>query len=731
MKSYIDYLKENKILLAALAAVFIVCFFVIGTRYSIESRNNSYDIVLDYNEVADMAMQSEHDTSWWLEKFKGMGIDKVGLIEESFQSLMENKDVHLTGALMGNVAKDAFWQARYPNEVTDWLNGNGFSKYDVLVEIEGENTVSFVLDAVKQRFNPDDYHIFDIQSKAYILLYGTADVTLYTGRYKYMDSIGQGFVERIDAENSKIMYISLGLLPEKVEEIKSLGMEIVPRTMSYKGWNDTKFGKAVIESFSKLGITPRYMIVGGEAMLGMDDGQSLSFDYMNENGIPVGLIENTTQLQNIIQGGLLEVAAESGYNAVRVFTMWDYIQSRYEYYGYKGAEEIENTLFRAVTERNIRVIYFKPIKYFKDLHTYVTDVSVYEDMFANLEVRLAEHGIHYGPASVMDGHKVPRAFKMLFGIGAVLGAVLLLRSFLPMRRKTSLLLAGAGIVCVPAAFYVMPNTAELIVSLAVAIIFGCLATTFFTAGSKHCKDRLARDTGTLKIIMYSVSTLAVSVVIALLGGMLTAAPLSSVNYMLEIDIFRGVKVAQLLPIAYFAVAYLAYFGIGSGKTAAGKLEFKDLRGLLDSSFKLWMVLLGLALGGLGAYYIMRTGHDSSIEVSSYEMLFRNELENVLAARPRTKEFLVAFPSVMMMVYTSVRRFKLWPIVFGIGGVIGMTSVINTFQHIRTPLYLGFMRTGYSLLFGIIVGVAAILVFEGLHRVYDRFFRKYVEAAADV
>jgi hypothetical protein len=62
---------------------------------------------------------------------------------------------------------------------------------------------------------------------------------------------------------------------------------------------------------------------------------------------------------------------------------------------------------------------------------------------------------------------------------------------------------------------------------------------------------------------------------------------------------------------------------------------------------------------------MRTGHDSSVEVSSIEMLFRNYLEDILIARPRNKEFLFAFPAIMLMVYTSVRRFKLWPILFGL------------------------------------------------------------------
>jgi len=96
-----------------------------------------------------------------------------------------------------------------------------------------------------------------------------------------------------------------------------------------------------------------------------------------------------------------------------------------------------------------------------------------------------------------------------------------------------------------------------------------------------------------------------------------------------------------------------------------------------------------------------------------------------------QEFVFAFPALMMMVYASVRRFKLWSILFGLCAVIGMTSVINTFEHIRTPLYLGFVRTGYSLIFGIIIGIAAILIFELMYKAYNRFLRRYIEAGKDV
>jgi hypothetical protein len=77
-----------------------------------------------------------------------------------------------------------------------------------------------------------------------------------------------------------------------------------------------------------------------------------------------------------------------------------------------------------------------------------------------------------------------------------------------------------------------------------------------------------------------------------------------------------------------------------------------------------------------------------------------------------------------MVYVSCRRFPFWPIVFGLCGVVGVTSVINTFMHIRTPLYLGFARTGYSFAFGLVIGVFAILLFELLYRLYKGLEARY-------
>lgn len=717
------FIKDNKILLLIIAIAVIVSLITIGTRFSVENHNKTYDIVLDYNEIEMMAGQSEHDVSWWLSEFRKSGITKVGLSEESMVSLMENTDMPIQANLMDIIMRDADWEVEYPEGFIIKLKETGYDKHDVLIEAASKEAFDFVADGVMERYNPDQYLIHEKSKGGYIVLNGSATQTLYTEKYKYMNSIKKGFIEKDEIVSSKLMYVNFGLMPSKVEIIRAAGMEIIPRTYSYEGWNDSNYAKAVIESYQKLNIVPEYMIVGGEAVIGWDDGIEIARDYITENDIKIGLIENTTQLQNILQFGVNDIVKSIGYEAIRVFSVWDYIQNRYQYYGYEGAKEIENTLFRAIVERNIRLIYFKPIKEHQDEHVYVTDPEEYRTMFSNLESRLNEHGIKFGEATVTDQYTVSIWAKVVMALGCVAAAILLIGAILPIRRQLKIGLFALGALGVAGAFAVTSYYAGLITSFAAAVIFPCIAILFMVRQSKEFADTLDRSERLPKIIGLGILTLVLSVVLSMLGGIMTAAPISSIGYMLEIDIFRGVKLAQILPLAFFALAYLAYYGFGESKKHTGTLEYHDLRDMMNSSIKAWMVLLGIVLLGVGYYYIERTGHDTAIQVSTIEMIFRNTLEDNLIARPRSKEFLFAFPAVIMLVYTSIRRFKLWPIMFGLASVIGMTSVVNTFMHIRTPLYLGFYRIAYAILFGIAIGIIGIAIFEIGHKLYKKLERQ--------
>jgi hypothetical protein len=717
-------IKENKILLIIIAIAVIVSLITIGGRISVESKNKTYDIVLDYNEIEALAGQSDHDVSWWLNEFRKMGITKVGLAEENMVSLMEGTNLPIHADMMDSIMKNADWQSDYPADFIAQLKTVGYDKYDVLIKAASTDVLNFVADGIKERYKAKNYFIWPTDNGGYILLNGDAKKTLYSEKYKLLSSAKKGFAEKDEIASSKLMYINFGLLPSKVKIVEDAGMDIIPRTASYEGWNGKKYAEAVIKSYGKLKKVPEYMIVGGESVIGYDDGIETAKDYITKNHITIGLIENTTQRQNILQYGVNDIVKSTNYDAVRIFSVWDYIQNRYQYYGYKGAKEIENTLFRAVVERNIRLIYFKPIKEYKDQHVYVTDINEYKTMFSNLETRLEKQNIHFGDtATVMTPYKVSLWAKLAMALGCVAAALLLIRAIIPMRRKLMIGLFALGVLGIAGAYAVKPDLAQVVTSFAAAVIFPCLATLFIIRQSKELADTLDSSERLPRIIGLGVLTLVCSVAISLLGGIMTAAPISSINFMLEIDIFRGVKAAQLLPLAFFIVAYLAYYGFGTSKKHPGTLEYENIRELMNASIKVWMIILGVILLAVGYYYIGRTGNESSVQVSNTEMLFRNALEDHLVARPRNKEFLFAFPSIMMLVYTSIRRFKLWPVLFGLGSVIGLTSVANTFMHIRTPLYLGFARTGYSLLFGIITGIVGVIIFEMGYKLYKKLERQ--------
>ena len=258
-------------------------------------------------------------------------------------------------------------------------------------------------------------------------------------------------------------------------------------------------------------------------------------------------------------------------------------------------------------------------------------------------------------------------------------------------------------------------------------MFACLAAAFFLMAAKRTGQKLDQNAGLLKILPRSIAILAIAVAISMAGAMMTAAPLSSTGFMLEMGIFRGVKAAQLLPLAFFCLLFVSYYGLFEKDRKNDHLDPRDIFTALGWTIPMWAVLLMAAVGLAGYYYLARTGHETGVTISDTEMIFRNDLEYLLLARPRTKEFLVAFPGIMLAVYCAVRRLPFWTALFGLAGTIGLTSVCNTFMHIRTPLYLGFVRTAYSLLLGIAVGAVMILCFEGLLRLTRGLVRKYAKA----
>ncbi|QZY55776.1 murein biosynthesis integral membrane protein MurJ [Crassaminicella profunda] len=708
IKKGCEGMKTNRILLGILIFAVLISSMTAMTRINIESNNKTVDVVLDYKEFKKMADQSNKDLAWWFKNLKTLGASSVGLNEESFESMMEeNKPIKVE--MIGNIIKDMNWENKYPKELVDYFNKEKIDEYDVLASTNSKELYTFIKNGLENRYDENKFKIIEGKETYLILLDGTVEDALYTQIEKIYDGKKKGFKEVSNLYSSKLIRLGLGLDEEKVNLIKSSGLNVVPRPSNYSSYSSKRLVEGTIDNYEKLNIHPSYMIFGGGEVLGYPDNVNPLASYMKKNNIKVGMIESNVQREHIKQKGLYDLTRNLEYSSVRIFSVWEYIQERFQYYNYQGAEEIENTLNRAVTERNIRVIYFKPFKY--DGHSYVTDYKEYEKMFDRFKSRLKSHDIKVGPASIMKANHVRNRYKIMISWGVVAGGLLLLNHIIKLKEKIKYILLGIGIIGVTGIFVVKPALGEILLAMSAAIIFPSLSMAYFcNRCSLYYQEKIHKES-IVKIIGLSIKTLVICSLISFIGSLMVGSILSDIEYLLEMSIFRGVKFSQLIPIVMFMILYMGYFGYKRDKGIKEEktLKWKDLRNLLFDDVKIVYVILGMIVLVVGYIYMARTGHETNVQPSNLEMIFRNILEEKFYARPRTKEFLFAFPALMIGVFAAKHRLKWLVFGFGLAAVIGQTSIVNTFCHLRTPMLLSIVRTGYSLTFGIVLGTICVCV----------------------
>lgn len=183
-----------------------------------------------------------------------------------------------------------------------------------------------------------------------------------------------------------------------------------------------------------------------------------------------------------------------------------------------------------------------------------------------------------------------------------------------------------------------------------------------------------------------------------IGAIVISSILGFANFRLGINLFRGVKAAHVIPLILVAIVM---FPKGDDLTA------------VFSRQKWWLLLLGAAAGAFILYiFIVRTGNS---QITNIEQVLRQWLNDLFGVRPRTKEFLIGHPLLILGLYD--RRLK-YPCV--VVGTIGQVSIINTFMHLHTPFIVSFVRTTIGIFLGLVIGIILILIF----RVMNQWIKKY-------
>ncbi len=187
--------------------------------------------------------------------------------------------------------------------------------------------------------------------------------------------------------------------------------------------------------------------------------------------------------------------------------------------------------------------------------------------------------------------------------------------------------------------------------------------------------------------------------LSLIGALLMVGLLADRTFMLYLDGFTGVKAAHVLPLIGVFVLYFGRRAVNERKAL--------FREFLDMPLTLRILLLAAAGGAVLLLYVSRTGNEAAV-VSEFELLFRNLLERLTGARPRTKEFLIGHPTMLLFLFLGMRlRTTPWLAL----GTIGQVSIVNTYAHIHTPLLVSLQRSLWGLGPGLILGILLILAWR--------------------
>lgn len=191
--------------------------------------------------------------------------------------------------------------------------------------------------------------------------------------------------------------------------------------------------------------------------------------------------------------------------------------------------------------------------------------------------------------------------------------------------------------------------------------------------------------------------------ISVVGGLAVAGTLTSTGYLVQADQFSGIKVAVFFPIV--VVAAILVFRVHDWRQLA-------------ATPTTWGTLMGGAVLAMALVFMLsRTGNDNPAGVSGTELAFRDLLERLLFVRPRTKEFMIGHPALVVGLllwgYARTSRPGLMPAALLLLAIsaVGQTSVVNTLCHLHSPLDLHFSRILTGHVVGLLIGLPLA---AGLH-----------------
>lgn len=409
-------------------------------------------------------------------------------------------------------------------------------------------------------------------------------------------------------------------------------------------------------------------------------------------GVPLVLVEDEHRLSMQVP----EAFDFEGYRGPMVKALYLYEEYADGYSEESGAQAVEDTMFRGVSERGLRLVLLRP---FTDKSgTAVLDPAVYAGALSGLKARVEARGISFGEGVSCMETKPLRPI-LLWGSGLLTAAlwIFLITRFRKLEKWT-LALCVAAVIVLGCGCFLLPGLTQKGLALLCTVGFSCTGVYGMWRITARLKQRQNAAVG-----VYLVGVCALCGW-SILGGLCVSALMADRRYLMGFTMFSGVNFSQMVPLALCAVLY-------------GILVIRKLREQRLTMRSLLPILVVVLLGAVAAGVMMLRSGDVA-RISGIETAVRTALEQHLYARPRTKEFLIAVPIAALLVTGVGRKYPVAAFVGAMGAGLEMVSVANTFCHAVTPVRVSVIRTLLGAGIGFVLGVCLIAVCAAVTRLIE-------------
>ncbi len=489
--------------------------------------------------------------------------------------------------------------------------------------------------------------------------------------------------DTFDGDVTAFRAIGVGYDPIACHMIKQSGLQFVARPVP-----DYCFSRQAVDYSLKTAADTgaQLVIFNGVKVLGSRELLEYTAERLTESGLDFGMVELVPQegehaLARALDGHLVRCHSVSAEEMEKL-----------------SPQRAFDRFLLAVTERKVRLCYVRL------LFTGAEDLAAANaEYLSGIAEALQQRGYALGKPQAFPDVAAPPAALILLAL-AVLGGFLWLQQTLKqLPARLFWPLAGIGLLLAVAVPLLAPGLARPLVALAAALIFPILAISLIPPSFPD----MGQTQRGLKLLRAAGLTARTALLTAG-GGLLCAAALTDTIYLVKIEQFRGVKLAQLLPLAALLLILAARATDSYRRTAEARPRWQALKAGLGEIaaevVKYWHVALILLAAATVGYMLMRSGNEPSLGASGLEIQLRAALDRLLVVRPRTKEILLGYPALFVGLMLLLRhRPKLaWPLLAV--GAISQVSLFNTFCHMHTPLVVSLVRVVHGLWIGILIGL---------------------------